>query len=217
MSRVRRAAHLDRLTVSVGAGSELLFAPRLCLKKSRDRLQLSGWLSQTPVRAPPHTMPPVARLEASPTYVVQEEHTELQSSTPNSFSDLPPLLVLELNPVLVKLQPVPAALNGDEKDELVMEGRLWVTEQSLSFLPSASGSTGFQIPFPSIALHAVSRSVPDDVLDKATDAGAYSSESCIYCQLDDHPERDEDEDEEEETIFELWILVRDADTCMLCY
>lgn len=162
-------------------------------------------------------MPPVARLEASPTYVVQEEHTELQSSTPNSFSDLPPLLVLELNPVLVKLQPVPAALNGDEKDELVMEGRLWVTEQSLSFLPSASGSTGFQIPFPSIALHAVSRSVPDDVLDKATDAGAYSSESCIYCQLDDHPERDEDEDEEEETIFELWILVRDADTCMLCY
>lgn len=155
-------------------------------------------------------MPPVARLEAPPTYVVQEEHIKLQSSTRNSFSDLPPLLVSELEHVLVKLQPVPAALNEDAKDELVLEGRLWVTEQSLSFLPSSGKSTGFQIPFPSIALHAVSRSVPDDIQAKVADASAYSTESCIYCQLDDHPERDEEE-EEEEAIFELWILVRDSD------
>ncbi|WFC95226.1 hypothetical protein MBRA1_001873 [Malassezia brasiliensis] len=47
---------------------------------------------------------------------------------------------------------------------------------------------------------------------KASDASAYNTESCIYCQLDDHPERDEEEEEEEDTIFELWMLVQDADT-----
>ena len=95
-----------------------------------------------------------------------------------------------------------------------MHGRLWVTEQSLSFLPESKEQKGFQVSFPSIALHAVSRSVPEDILKNASHGQTYERGSCIYCQLDDHPERDEDEEEEEDAIVELWLVVRDADTRM---
>lgn len=172
-------------------------------------------LSQKAVRVPPHTMP-LTRLTAPPPFVAPEAHEELQHSTPKSFSDIPPVLLAELSDVVIKLQPVPKALMTDPPAELVLPGRVWVTEQSLSFLPAGSEQAGFEVSFPSIALHAVSRSVPEDMTSTVPNGASYHQEACIYCQLDDHPERDEaeeTEEEEDDAILELWLAVRDGETC----
>ena len=37
-------------------------------------------------------------------------------------------------------------------------------------------------------------------------------DTCLYCQLDDHPERDDEKENEEENgeVKEMWILVQDS-------
>ena len=76
-------------------------------------------------------------------------------------------------------------------------------------MPSGGG-TGLKLDYPTIALHAASRSVP-----AALGSDVYR-EACLYCQLDEHPEQDEDEGEEggeeEGDVKEMWIGVPDAET-----
>ena len=89
-------------------------------------------------------------------------------------------------------------------DTLASVGALWLTEERFTFLPRKG--KGLQVDYPSIALHAVSRSVPEYATHDD-----FGTEMCLYCQLDDHPERDEEE--EEEVVREMWILTRDAASC----
>lgn len=172
---------------------------------------ISRVLTKKAVRS--HSTPtmPLAPLRAPPAFAAPEEHAEMQASTPASFEKMPPALIAELSDVVVKLQPVPQVLcDGEAPDSLVLVGRVWVTEESLSFLPNTSEYAGFQVSYPLIALHAVSRSVPEDVATSVPKGDAYHADACIYCQLDDHPEQDNEEDEE--NVCELWLVVRDAET-----
>lgn len=70
----------------------------------------------------------------------------------------------------------------------------------MSFL--ANTGTGFSLPYPLLALHAVSSSVPDSISTSAT--------QCIYCQIDDAAAQDqaegEDEDEDAVGLRQLWIV-----------
>ena len=75
---------------------------------------------------------------------------------------------------------------------MTLHGHLWLSEQHLVF----SGDKSFQIDYPSIALHAVSRAVPREL-------GEY--DACLYCQMDDHAEDDDSE------VHEIWIAVADAE------
>lgn len=124
-------------------------------------------------------------IDAPPAFVSREE---AQSTTPQSFAAGPEVLVFDAD-ALLRLEPVPPALGGGESATL--QGHLWLTEQHLVF----SGDKTFQIDYPSIALHAVTRAVPD---------GLGTSDACLYCQMDDHAEEDESD------IHELWIAVAEA-------
>ncbi|WFD43319.1 hypothetical protein MPSI1_001980 [Malassezia psittaci] len=154
----------------------------------------------------------LSKLDAAPRYLAEEEQEELQSSTPSSFKDIPAVLIYETTNVVAKLKPVPSCLGLEASDEVTAKGHLWVTQQSVSFLPDTEQSPGFQIPFPSIALHAIAKSLPEGILASISDQQSYDQEACIYCQLDDHPERDDVENEEDVTICELWIVAESKET-----
>ena len=150
---------------------------------------------------------PLVAVSDAPVYAPSASAVPTHGTTPASMKDVPPLLVLHMKRVLVGMRPVPPALHAltaTRPDALECMGQLWLTEKNMSFL--TEGERGFQIDYPSIALHAVSRSVPDDVF---TNTDGFATDTCLYCQLDDHPERDESEDQDED-VKELWILLRDA-------
>jgi nucleotide-sensitive chloride channel 1A len=78
-----------------------------------------------------------------------------------------------------------------------------VVDSALTFIPS-SGGQGFQVPYPAITLHAVSRS---------------ESGPSIYCQLDDsytphgvNGSNADDDDDEAGEIHELVIIPTDDST-----
>lgn len=127
-------------------------------------------------------------------------------STPESLDDIPSRLVLHMDSVHLCMRPGPSMLQESDSDTLTSMGALWLTEKRFTFLPSKG--KGFQVDYPSIALHAVSRSVPEYATHDS-----FGTEACLYCQLDDHPERDEEE--EDEVVREMWILTRDAASCTL--
>ena len=91
-----------------------------------------------------------------------------------------------------------------------MTGQLWLTETRLTFFPQETNenTNGFHLDYPSIALHAISRFVPEEL--RGSDM--FLLDTCLYCQLDDHPERDDEEENEEENgeVKEMWILVQDS-------
>ncbi|KIK59797.1 hypothetical protein GYMLUDRAFT_59920 [Collybiopsis luxurians FD-317 M1] len=102
-------------------------------------------------------------ITAVPKFVSPEEHKSLVGSTPASFNDIPPILRRKES-VSVTLDP---SLDGfSEADG--KEGTLYVLESVLIFM-SKTGK-GFQIEYPSITLHAVSRG---------------DTSPSIYCQLDE--------------------------------
>lgn len=70
--------------------------------------------------------------------------------------------------------------------------------------PVDAARQGFRLDYPMIALHAASRSVPEQL-------ASYAS-VCVYCQLDDHQERDEDDESEDSGLREMWIGVTE-DAC----
>lgn len=125
-------------------------------------------------------------IDAPPAFVPQ---AEAQSTTPVSFTVGPEVLVFNTDSVL-HLEPAPPALGGGES--VTLHGHLWLSEQHLVF----SGDKSFQIDYPSIALHAVSRAVPRELGEH---------DACLYCQMDDHAEDDDSE------VHEIWIAVADAE------
>lgn len=77
-------------------------------------------------------------------------------------------------------------------------------DSALSFLPD-NHSTGFSLPYPLLALHAVSSTVPDSVASSI--ATATTTTQCVYCQIDDEAAVEEDADDGEEFgLRELWLV-----------
>jgi len=109
-------------------------------------------------------------ISSLPPFVSPEEHKTLTSTTPESFSSIPPILRLEEPNVSVSFDPPLQDFGPDD----CKRGTLYIIESVLAFI-SATGR-GFQIEYPSITLHAVSR----------TESGP-----SIYCQLDETPTRDQ--------------------------
>lgn len=153
------------------------------------------------------TMPSVNLVSAVPTFVSSEEHKTLVASTPASFNDIPPVLRHKEDNVVVTLNPPLDTFDG-------ATGTLYVlTRLAQPFLFSCSPSThhtssvlvfmsvsghGFQIEYPAITLHAVSRA---------------DSRPSIYCQLDEAYGRDvAASNEDEDDMRELNIVPQNADS-----
>ncbi|KAF9790279.1 regulator of volume decrease after cellular swelling-domain-containing protein [Thelephora terrestris] len=117
-------------------------------------------------------------ISALPPCVSPEEHKTLTSTTPESFASIPPVLRFEEPNVSVFFDPPLQDLGPDD----CKRGRLYIIESVLAFM-SVTGR-GFQIEYPSITLHAISRN---------------ESGSSIYCQLDETPAGDLPAHEEDDT------------------
>ncbi|KAG5636085.1 hypothetical protein H0H81_009164 [Sphagnurus paluster] len=132
-------------------------------------------------------MPAVTLINAVPKFSSPEEHLAIVGSTPASFSDIPPILRHQEENVTIKLDPAVEGFN----DEDGAQGSLYVITSVLVFM-STTGR-GFQIEYPAITLHAISR-------------GEYGPS--IYCQLDESdPSAPAAEDSEEDTeLRELTII-----------
>ncbi|KAF8907369.1 regulator of volume decrease after cellular swelling-domain-containing protein, partial [Gymnopilus junonius] len=99
-----------------------------------------------------------------PRYDSPEEHAILVGSTPNSFSDIPPVIRHKEENVTISLDPPHEGFTNEN----ALKGTLYVLTSVLVFMSNAG--TGFQVEYPAITLHAVSR-------------GEFGPS--IYCQLDE--------------------------------
>ena len=159
-------------------------------------------------------MPAVNLISTLPTFISRDEHATLVGSTPNSFTDIPPVIRHKEEGVSVVLEP---ELEGFSN----AKGTLYVLTRSVAFIlflkiffdkkisvgsvlafMSTTG-VGFQIEYPAITLHAVSRG----------ELGP-----SIYCQLDESfgqvnggPSANEDEYSE---MRELTIIPENSESCM---
>jgi len=95
----------------------------------------------------------ITLISTPPTSVTPEEHRQIVASTPSSFSDIPPVLRHQQNNVSIEMDPPIEGLSVEE----LTNGNLYVVESVLAFVSSSSGR-GFSIQYPSITIHAVSRS-----------------------------------------------------------
>ncbi|ESK85124.1 methylosome subunit [Moniliophthora roreri MCA 2997] len=109
-------------------------------------------------------MTAVTLITSTPQFISQEEYKSLVGSTPASFNDIPPVLRHKEENVSVSLDP---PLQGFSEPDAA-QGTLYVIESTLAF--TSTTGRGFQIEYPSITLHAISRS---------------QSGPSIYCQLDE--------------------------------
>lgn len=139
-----------------------------------------------------------------PVCLPAQEHDAATSSTPASFASIPPKLVLALQEVSIYAEPAFDSLTDGQ-------GSIWVTEQSFSYLSSSSSSTGFSLPYPLLALHAVSSSLPPALAQQG-------ERPCIYCQIEDASlgaedgEGEDNGNEEEETgLREMWIIPKNTE------
>ncbi|KAI1797484.1 regulator of volume decrease after cellular swelling-domain-containing protein [Ganoderma leucocontextum] len=132
----------------------------------------------------------IGLITALPTHISPEEHKNISASTPASFADIPPVLRHKEENVSITLEP---PLHGFSSEDGAL-GTLYVIESVLVFLSATR--RGFQVDYPSITLHAISR------------AAAGPS---IYCQLDDPSTADAPDDEEEgaSKMRELIIIPKD--------
>ena len=164
------------------------------------------------------TMPAVNLITAVPNFVSPEEHRNIIASTPSSFNDIPPVLRHREENVSVKLDPPienfteQDAAQGTlyvitrcEKKKPTREAfHIWLSISVLVFI-STTGR-GFQIAYPAITLHAISRS----------EQGSPS----IYCQLDDttgangvtSPAMTSEGEEEDTELRELSIFPKNPDS-----
>lgn len=71
-------------------------------------------------------------------------------------------------------------------------------------------SKGFQLDYPSLSLHAISRSMPASLIQNLQ-VSTSDSRGCIYCQVDSSA-NDAGDDEDVE-VFELWILPQVEESC----
>ncbi|KAF7290785.1 hypothetical protein MIND_01319400 [Mycena indigotica] len=132
-------------------------------------------------------MSSLALISSVPAFISREEHAAIVSKTPESFADISPVLCHKEENVRVTLDP---PLEGFSTEDA---GTLYVLESVLVFVSTAG--SGFQIEYPAITLHAVSRS----------DAGP-----SIYCQLEG--QGGDPSDDEVENMRELSILPQTADS-----
>lgn len=128
--------------------------------------------------------------ETVPPFNTLEQHKTLVSSTPENFADIPAVLRHKQENVRVAFDP------PIDSHPTWSSGTLYVIDSFLVFIQDAD-QKGFQIEYPAIILHAVSRAV-----------GEIPS---IYCQLDanfGNPDVAGKEDADEE-IKELLITPND--------
>ncbi|TFY76150.1 hypothetical protein EWM64_g7861 [Hericium alpestre] len=111
-------------------------------------------------------MPAVTLISSVPHYISPDEHKTLTGTTPASFRDIPPVLRHQEENVSVAFDP---PLEGFSAADCA-QGTLYVIESALVFM--SSSGRGFQIEYPSITLHAISRA----------ESGPF-----IYLQLDESP------------------------------
>ncbi|KAI0663693.1 regulator of volume decrease after cellular swelling-domain-containing protein [Cubamyces menziesii] len=135
----------------------------------------------------------VVLIDALPKYISAEEHRNLIASTPASFSDIPPVLRHKEDNVSIALDPPLDTFSAED----AANGSLYVIESHLVFM-SATGR-GFQVEYPRITLHAISRG---------------EKGPSIYCQLDDTVDADtnaepQNDEEEVSDMRELSILPKD--------
>ncbi|KAG9015254.1 hypothetical protein FRB93_012953 [Tulasnella sp. JGI-2019a] len=134
-------------------------------------------------------MPAITIITELPHFVSKEEHAEITTRTPEDFSDIPPVIRRKDENVRVELDPALPNLAAQD-----LTGTLYVIESALVFM--APSGKGFQIEYPKITLHAISRSVPGP---------------SIYCQLDEQVEdTGEVADDEDAAMSELNIFPADA-------
>jgi len=143
---------------------------------------------------------PVTAITSLPTFSTPSEHSQLTSSTPSSFDQLPPVGRLQVSAVFCRLDPPFKSDHGTVWEQ--GRGQLFVNDDALYFYTDES-SSGIKIPYPVITLHALSRS-----LESAKD------QPCIYCQLDDNEgleEYDEEAEQDGEGMREFTIIPDDQE------
>ncbi|KAL4066800.1 regulator of volume decrease after cellular swelling-domain-containing protein [Scleroderma yunnanense] len=116
-----------------------------------------------------------------PPFVSPEQHRELVGTTPDSFNDIPPVLRHKEENVAVTFDPPLVQMSTEDASK----GVLYVIDSALFFMSSIG--CGFQIAYPTITLHAISR--------------AEGSDPSIYCQLDEGENEDTDTVEMRELII----------------
>ncbi|KAF7327489.1 hypothetical protein MKEN_00327500 [Mycena kentingensis (nom. inval.)] len=137
-------------------------------------------------------MPAATLISSVPSYISRDEHAAAVAQTPSSFNDIPPVLVHKQENVSVALDP---PLDGFSAEDDV-QGTLYVIESVLVFMSTTN--RGFQVEYPAITLHAVSRA---------------ETGPSIYCQLDQNagaPEGIASSDQVDD-MLELSIIPQSAD------
>ncbi|KAF5327537.1 hypothetical protein D9619_004362 [Psilocybe cf. subviscida] len=134
-------------------------------------------------------MPAVKPISAVPKYISKEEHSALVASTPASFGDIPPVIRHKEENVSITLDPGFGIFTN------ATQGTLYILTSVLAFVSTAG--EGFEIEYPKITLHAVSRG---------------ESGPSIYCQLDESaaaPDAPQNDDEISE-MSELTIVPQNS-------
>lgn len=162
----------------------------------------------------------ISLITEPPIVTSAEQHAIIQASTPTTF-DHPPVLRLEQTNVRLQLKPAIQDYAEGAADE-GQKGDLYITHacvapSSLSFSrarPHSAHSSlcffspttnkGISVPYPAIALHAVSRHAlrpwqPATEGEEAPlDGVGLAGGPCVYCQIDEtggvEPEGDEEDD-----------------------
>ncbi|KAJ3472970.1 hypothetical protein NLI96_g13181 [Meripilus lineatus] len=137
-------------------------------------------------------MAPPTLITEIPHHISPEEHKTFVASTPASFSDIPPVLQHKQENVSASFDP---SLEGFTPED-GSSGTLYVLESVLIFMSSTG--RGFQVDYPSITLHAISRA---------------ESGPSIYCQLDEgatNQDEAEQNDDEDSPMRELILIPQDS-------
>jgi hypothetical protein len=81
---------------------------------------------------------------------------------------------------------------------------------ALSFIPDTGD--GWALDYPTLSLHAVSRSFPEGMTPEASGSAADAEMAhpagpgCVYCQTDDAAGDEEADEDDEDAMRELWLL-----------
>lgn len=151
-----------------------------------------------------HDPMPLVPVSAAPAYAKSDEPSP--ETTPATFADVPPRLLMHLDEAQAVLVPAPSPIASPAAPSVSAVGDLWVTEANVTFVPGPASAkmSGFQVAYTMMAIHAVSRSVPSDV------APGFYGGACVYVQLDESSEHEQDQDDEDdEQLQELFFLVKD--------
>ncbi len=93
-----------------------------------------------------------------PSFSTPKEHATIVSSTPQNFSDILPVLRHQQKEVQVRFE---APL--EDKAEW-RHGTLYVIDSILAFVEDGENAQGWQIEYPAITLHAISKAEGWDLL-----------------------------------------------------